>query len=85
MSNGDQTVEIVEFLYEPEDLTVAAGTTITWVNEDKATHTATAADGSFDTGRLEQGEEGEVTLTDPGTYEYVCGFHAFMRASVMVE
>lgn len=82
---GDTTVEIVEFLYEPEDLTVAAGSTVTWVNQDDAPHTATADDRSFDTESLSKGNEGEVTFDEPGTYAYFCEFHPFMKATVEVE
>lgn len=84
-AEGDTTVDIVEFLYEPEDVTVAAGSTITFVNQDKAPHTATADDSSFDTEKLAQGDEAEVTFDEPGSYSYYCRFHAFMKANVEVE
>ncbi len=83
-ASGD-AVEIVEFLYEPVDLTVSAGTTVTWTNADKAPHTATAEDSSFDTGTLQKNDAGEVTLDEPGTYAYYCRFHRFMEATVTVE
>ena len=83
--SDDTTVEIVEFLYEPEALTVEAGSTITWVNSDKAPHTATADDGSFNTESISQDQESEVTLDEPGTYAYFCEFHPFMKATVEVE
>lgn len=82
---ADATVEIVEFLYEPEDLTVTAGATVTWANSDKAPHTATADDGSFNTESISQDQEGEVTFDEPGTYAYFCEFHPFMKATVEVE
>jgi plastocyanin len=83
-ASGD-AVEIAEFIYEPEDLTVPTGTTVTWTNQDKAPHTATAEDSSFDTGTLQKGDAGEVTLDDPGSYAYYCRFHRFMEATVTVE
>lgn len=85
VAEGDQAVEIVEFLYEPEAMTVASGTTITWSNQDKAPHTATARDESFDTGTLKRGDSAEVTLDQPGTYDYYCRFHQFMNATITVE
>jgi plastocyanin len=48
-------------------------------------HTATADDGSFDTGNLRQGKTGEATLSDPGTSAYFCEFHKFMRANITVR
>ena len=84
-AEGDQAVEIVEFLYAPEALTVAAGTTVTWINQDTAPHTSTARDESFDTGTLKKGDSGEVTLDEPGIYDYYCRFHQFMNATIKVE
>ena len=84
-ATGGDAVEIVEFNFEPEEITVPAGTTITFTNQDKAPHTATADDGSFDTDELGKGDSAEETFDDPGTYSYYCRFHAFMKGSVIVE
>ncbi len=81
---GD-SVEIVEFLYDPEEITVPAGTTITFTNQDTAPHTATADDSSFDTENLGKGDSAEETFDTPGTYTYYCRFHVFMKGSVVVE
>jgi plastocyanin len=78
-------VDISEFKYLPETITVAAGDTVTWTNSDKAPHTATADDEAFDTGDLDLGDEGEATFDEPGSYPYYCRFHAFMRGTVEVE
>jgi plastocyanin len=82
--SGD-AVEIVEFKYEPEALTVPAGTTVTFTNQDAAPHTATADDDSFDTGSLAKDDSAEETFDEPGTYSYFCRFHVFMKGSVVVE
>jgi plastocyanin len=81
---GD-AVEIVDFEFGPEEITVPAGTTITFTNEDSAAHTATADDSYFDTEELGKGDSAEVTFDDPGTYTYYCRFHVFMKGSVVVE
>ena len=81
---GD-AVEIVEFNFEPEEITVPAGTTVTFTNQDKAAHTATADDSSFDTEELGKGDSAEETFDEPGTYTYYCRFHVFMKGSVVVE
>lgn len=57
---------------------------MTWVNNDAAPHTATAAD-AFDTGSLDKGDSKPVTLSKPGSYSYVCEFHAFMKGTVVVK
>lgn len=77
------TVEIADFLYDPEALTVSAGTEVTWTNSDVAPHTATAD--AFETADLQEGDSDSVTLDEPGTFSYVCKFHAFMKGTVVVE
>ena len=49
-------VEISDFKFAPEAITVEAGDTVTWTSSDDAPHTATADDGSFDTGDLDKGD-----------------------------
>jgi len=83
-ATGD-SVEIVEFEFEPEEITVPAGTTVTFTNQDVAAHTATADDSSFDTQELGKGDSAEETFDEPGTYTYYCRFHVFMKGSVVVE
>ena len=80
-----RAVAIGEFKFVPEDVTVDAGTTVTWTNEDAAPHTATADDGSFDTGDLREGDAGRVTFRKAGSFAYFCEFHQFMRATITVR
>lgn len=85
-TSGGETVkvEIVDFKYDPESFTVKAGARVSWTNRDTAPHTATVADG-FDTGNLRKGDEKTLTLKTPGTFEYICEIHPFMKATVIVE
>jgi plastocyanin len=83
-ASGRGEVAINDFRFEPTVLHVTPGTVILWTNEDGAPHTATARDGSFDTGRLGRGESGQVTLEEPGTFEYVCSYHPSMEGRVVV-
>ncbi len=78
-------VEISDFLYDPAAITVKAGDTVTWTNNDQAPHTATADDQSFDTGDLQKGAEGTATFEKAGEFTYYCRFHAFMNGTVVVE
>ena len=82
---ADGAVAIEEFKFVPGDVTVDVGTTVTWTNEDAAPHTATADDGSFDTGDLRQQDAGEVTFRKAGSFAYFCEFHKFMRATITVR
>jgi plastocyanin len=71
--------------FDPQTITVKAGTEVTWTNSDDATHTATADDGSFDTGDLDQGRSKSVTFEKAGSFTYYCRFHPFMKATVEVQ
>jgi plastocyanin len=82
-SSSDK-IEIADFKFDPPSISVAAGTTVTWTNSDRASHTATAQDGSFDTDTLDTGDTKSITFKKPGTYEYVCQFHPFMKGTVEV-
>lgn len=83
-SSGD-TVDIVDFDYSPKTISVNAGDSIEFVNQDTAAHTATADDSSFDTGTLNKGDKSTIKFDKPGTYSYYCRFHAFMKATVEVK
>ncbi len=80
-------VQIASYAYSPASVTVKAGTKVTFVNHDSTAHTATAQGGglTFDTGSLKTGASGTVTLTKPGTYSYICLFHAFMKGTITVN
>jgi plastocyanin len=78
-------VAIADFAFDPEAVAVDAGTKLTWTNDDEAPHTATADDGSFDTGTLTLDDTGVVALDQPGTYTYYCRFHPFMKGTVEVR
>jgi plastocyanin len=78
------TVEMVNFVFEPVEVTVAMGTTVTWVNLDSGPqHSATAADGSFDTGLFDSGQEATITFDAPGTFLYYCVLHGTPDGSGM--
>jgi len=79
-----EKVEIVEFTYDPDPVVVQAGGKVIWQNEDTAPHTATADDGSFDTGTLEKGKLKSETFKEPGTFPYFCQIHPTMHGTVEV-
>ena len=87
---GPDKVQIKDFLFKPEAVTVAAGTKITFTNKDSAPHTATSGkspnpDGVFDTGTLKKGQSKSIKVTKAGTYAYYCEFHPFMTATVVIK
>ena len=77
-------VQVVDFAFEPGTLTVPAGATVTWTNAGSRPHTVTADDGSFDSGRLDPGEQFSQTFDQPGTFAYHCGFHPEMQGEIVV-
>ncbi|MGH2558635.1 MAG: ScyD/ScyE family protein [Thermomicrobiales bacterium] len=81
------TVRIVDFAFDPTELTVSTGTTVTWVNDGPTDHTAVAFDGGdkvWDSDILAAGGEYSFTFDEPGAYDYVCGLHPEMTAHIDV-
>ena len=79
------TVSIKGFAFNPPNATVAPGTTVTWVNDDQAPHTATANDGAFDSGTLQPGQSYSFVFDKPGTYAYHCNIHPDMTGTITVS
>ena len=80
---ADHTVAVLDGSFSPATLTVTAGDTVTWTNEDDSPHTVTSA--TFDSGNLEAGATFAFTFTEPGTYAYICSYHDEMQATIVVE
>lgn len=83
-ASKSEKVDIVEFTYQPDPVVVAVGGKVTWQNQDTAPHTATADDGSFDTGTIEKGKIGSETFKEAGTFTYFCEIHPTMHGTVEV-
>jgi plastocyanin len=88
---GTTEVTIKDFAFNPKDVTVDKGTTITWTNEDSAGHDVTKTGGagpdfsSGDPGGLSQGDTYEETFDAAGKIDYVCTVHPQMTASITVK
>jgi plastocyanin len=83
-SLGGANVTIKLFQYQPGQVQVKAGTTVTWVNEDEIFHTVTAEKrkGSFDGPLDGKGKSFSFTFSKPGTYAYYCDRHEHMRGEI---
>ena len=94
------TVQISSFRFQPAELTVAAGTTVTWTNDDAILHTVTtgtslkkddfgnydvAPDGRANGTLADKGQTFSFTFTTPGDYAYFCSRHNNMTARVVVR
>ncbi len=77
---------IEDFTFTPKSVTVPAGGTVTWTDEDSANHNV-----AFDDKRIEgidnlrEGQSGKVTFAEAGTYAYVCTYHPGMEGKVIVK
>ena len=78
-------IVIKNFSFVPPTLTVPKGTKLKVTNEDGATHTLTADDGSFDTGDLSGGKTTVLTLDTTGTFQYHCKIHQYMTGKLVVR
>ncbi|MEM7191121.1 MAG: cupredoxin domain-containing protein [Pseudomonadota bacterium] len=78
-------VKITGFSFEPAELTVAPGDSVTWTNRDIAPHTATAFDGSWDTGTLEKDQSATLVINEDFAGEYFCVHHPTMKAEITVR
>ncbi|MFZ0510913.1 MAG: hypothetical protein WAM14_04835, partial [Candidatus Nitrosopolaris sp.] len=74
----------VEFYYQPKEVTISNDTSVTWVNQDSALHTATADNGSFDTGIIPIDANATVIITGSGKLEYHCTIHPWMQGTITV-
>lgn len=81
---GDPGVTIADFNFTPGTTSVHVGDTVTWVNNGPSPHSATANNGSFNTGVLKKGQSGSHTFTQAGTFTYFCSVHPFMHGTIVV-
>ncbi len=86
VASGPETlVEIKDFAFSPADLTIRAGTKVTWVNRDAAPHNAVADGKTWSTEVLTKNSSGTVTFESPGVYTYHCSIHPYMKAVLTVQ
>lgn len=79
-------VNIINFAYEPSDITVSVGDTVIWTNMDSVSHTVTSDEGGeLDSPLLSQGDTYSHTFESAGVYDYHCTVHPFMKGIVTVE
>src|SRR6201993_298540 len=78
-------VKIDNFSFGPATLTVAPGTTVTWVNHDDIPHTVVSTDSVFKSQVLDNDEKFSFTFTKAGSYPYFCSIHPKMTAIIVVK
>jgi plastocyanin len=80
----DSVVTIDNFTFQPQELTVKAGTTVTWKNHDDIPHTIVSA-GKFRSKTMDTDDSFSFTFTAAGDYKYFCSLHPHMTGTIKVE
>jgi amicyanin len=80
-------VSVADFVFQPKELSVTVGTTVTWVNADDVPHTvtSTASPPLFGSPTLDTNDRFSFVFKTAGTYEYFCKLHPAMTGKVMVK
>jgi plastocyanin len=81
----DTAVKIENFTFAPQRVTVKAGTTITWTNDDDIPHTVASSTKAFKSKVLDSDDKFSFTFTTAGVYEYFCSLHPHMTGTIVVE
>jgi plastocyanin len=80
------TVTIEGMQFRPQELTVASGNVIVWINKDLVAHTATSATaGIFDSKLIAPDKSWKLTIRTKGDLSYICTYHPTMKGSLRVE
>ncbi len=78
-------VKAINFAFQPQTLSVKVGTVVTFQNNDSATHTFTANDGTFDSGRIAPGQSFSFTFASAGSFAFHCQIHSSMTGTITVS
>jgi plastocyanin len=79
-------IEIKDFAFNPQTLTVKSGETVTWINRDEEPHTVVSVGKKFKRSTaLDTDQEFAITAGAPGTYTYFCSVHPKMTGTIVVE
>ena len=82
---ADETVTIKNFDFAPMMLSVKAGSTVTWRNDDEEPHSVVSQDGLIRSAAIDGGERFSFKFDKPGTYKYVCTIHPRMVGTIVVK
>ena len=80
-----KTITINNLAFSPNTITISAGSTVTWTNNDPMAHSVIGDNGGPQSTMLSNGQSYSYTLNTPGTYTYHCGIHPSMKGTVVVQ
>jgi plastocyanin len=78
------SIAIRDNYFDPTTISIAPGTTVTWINNGTHEHTVTAVDGTWDSGPIAPDATYSARFKRPGVYSYVCDLHAEMKGTIQV-
>jgi plastocyanin len=89
-SQTEVQVQMINTTFDPKEITIKAGTKVTWTNNDSTGHTVTSGtrgnpSGLFDSGNVAPGQTFSFVFDTPGTYNYYCQYHQGMDGTVIVQ
>jgi plastocyanin len=79
------TVKIDNFAFAPADVTITAGTTVTWKNGDGEVHRVQEDHNGFSSAALDTDDSFSHTFATPGVYHYFCSIHPYMVGKIVVN
>jgi amicyanin len=82
---ADVEVKIDNFTFNPQQVTVKAGDTVTWVNHDDIPHTVTSKTMVLRSKAMDTDDKFSFTFAKPGSYPYFCSLHPHMTGTIVVE
>jgi plastocyanin len=82
---ADTNIIIDQFTFTPQRITVKAGATVAWINDDDIPHTVASSTKVFKSKALDTSDKFSFTFTTPGVYEYFCSLHPHMTGAIVVE
>jgi plastocyanin len=83
---GQNKIEIKDFAFNPQTITVKSGEKITWINRDEEPHTIVSVEKQFKkSSALDTDQEFTVVAGSPGTYSYFCSVHPKMTGTIIVK
>ena len=77
-------VSIANLKFDPPNLTIKPGDTVTWTNNDDRDHAVAGSDGAFASGNLRHGETFSFKFDKPGKFPYGCKLHPRMKGTITV-
>ena len=79
------SINIANFSFSPQNVSIKTGTKVTWTNNDSVPHTVTSDTGLFDSKNLSSGQSFSYTFNTPGSINYHCNIHTMMKGSIIVQ